>query len=90
MEIMTHSTPSDISVHIQSDACRCYSLMSYHDITVKPSDFFMKLTLSDIGIQSTNNRVDFSNIFMQITGQPIHFFDADTISGSITVRQAHE
>lgn len=48
----------------------------------------MKLALLDIGLQSVNNWVDFSNIFMQTTGQPVHFFDADTLSGSIVVRQA--
>lgn len=88
LEVMAHSTPSNQDIHIQSWACRCYSLVSYSNVSVQPSDLFTKLALIDIGIQSTNNRVDFSNLFMQTTGQPVHFFDADLIVGTIVIRQA--
>jgi phenylalanyl-tRNA synthetase beta subunit len=76
---MTHSTSSEQKVHIQSPACRCYSLLSYSAVSVGPSDLYTKLALADIDIQSTSNRVDFSNIFMHTTSQPIHFFDADVV-----------
>ncbi|MEI6672028.1 MAG: B3/4 domain-containing protein [bacterium] len=37
-----------------------------------------------------NNRVDFSNLFMNSTGQPIHFFDAEKVDGDIIVRNAKD
>lgn len=44
----------------------------------------------DMGANPRNNRVDFSNLFMLISGQPIHFFDAANIDGDVTVRNAKE
>ncbi|MEI6774673.1 MAG: phenylalanine--tRNA ligase beta subunit-related protein [bacterium] len=37
-----------------------------------------------------SNRVDFSNLFMNISGQPIHFFDAERVDGDIIVRNAKD
>ena len=44
----------------------------------------------DMGSVPRNNRVDFSNIFMLISGQPIHFFDADKVDGDVIVRNAKD
>nr|WP_275052412.1 phenylalanine--tRNA ligase beta subunit-related protein [Candidatus Vampirococcus lugosii] len=46
--------------------------------------------LSDLGQGLVNNWVDFSNYFMNYSGNPVHFFDADKIYGEIIVRQAKE
>ncbi|MEY3197712.1 MAG: hypothetical protein RL023_357 [Candidatus Parcubacteria bacterium] len=46
--------------------------------------------LRDLGLQPRHDWVNFTNLFMYMTGQPIHVFDADKINGSITVRQAKE
>ena len=46
------------------------------------------MMLIDCGSTPKNNRVDFSNYVMLLTGQPIHTFDADTIVGGIHVRYA--
>ncbi|MEI8008164.1 MAG: phenylalanine--tRNA ligase beta subunit-related protein [bacterium] len=37
-----------------------------------------------------SNWVDFSNLFMNISGQPIHFFDAEKVDGDIIVRNAKD
>jgi phenylalanyl-tRNA synthetase beta chain len=42
----------------------------------------------DMGAMPRNNRVDFSNLFMLISGQPVHFFDADKVDGDIIIRNA--
>lgn len=34
--------------------------------------------------------MDFSNLFMLISGQPVHFFDADKVDGDIIVRNAKD
>jgi len=44
----------------------------------------------DMGSAPRSNWVDFSNLFMLMTGQPIHFFDADKIEGDVIVRNAKE
>ena len=42
----------------------------------------------DMGALPRSNWVDFSNLFMLVSGQPIHFFDAAKIDGNVTVRNA--
>ena len=67
-----------------------YSLLQLDAITVRRSPFYDRLSLIDSGLQSKNNWVDFSNLFMTIVGQPIHIFDADKIKGTLVVRNASD
>jgi phenylalanyl-tRNA synthetase, beta subunit len=60
------------------------------NVEVKKSDFFSRLQLRDIGGKPVNNWVDFANLFMNISSQPIHMFDADKVIGDIQVRNARE
>lgn len=52
-------------------------------VEVKESPRWMKETLRAAGVKSINNVVDISNIVMLETGQPLHFYDADTLTSSI-------
>ena len=67
-----------------------YIALDIQNISVKKSEFFTRLKLIDQDLQPKNNRVDFSNLFMVTTGQPIHIFDTDTISGNLMVRDAND
>jgi len=78
------------SCKIETDKVYAYSLLSLRDVSIWESSFFTRLQLLDLGHKPTNNWVDFSNIFMYLTGQPIHFFDADLVKGDIVVRQAKD
>lgn len=49
-----------------------------------------RLALYDIDQNPRSNWVDFSNLFMYISGQPVHFFDADKVDGDIIVRNAKQ
>ncbi len=71
-----------------SDLVRSYVLVEFADVQVGTSDMYLRMIMHDLGLAPRNNWVDFSNVFMYLTGQPIHFFDADKIEGKITVRQA--
>jgi phenylalanyl-tRNA synthetase beta chain len=44
----------------------------------------------DVEANPRNNWVDFSNLFMLISGQPVHFFDAAKIEGNVIVRNAKD
>jgi phenylalanyl-tRNA synthetase beta chain len=67
-----------------------YILLEINNIEVKKSDFFMRLQTLDLGSSPINNWVDFSNLFMNISGHPVHFFDAEKVEGNIIVRNAKE
>ncbi len=67
-----------------------YILLELNNVTVSDSDFYMRLQNADLGNGSVNNWVDFSNIFMNISWNPVHFFDADKIEGNIHIRDAYE
>jgi phenylalanyl-tRNA synthetase beta chain len=48
------------------------------------------LQMLDVEANPRNNRVDFSNLFMLLSGQPVHFFDAAKIDGNVIVRNAKD
>lgn len=63
-------------------------------IQVNESPQWLKNYLEVIGQKSINNIVDLTNFIMWETGQPVHIFDWDKISGSqqkkVTIRRAEE
>ena len=87
MDTLENATKASISVDVQTEGCQSYVAVEYKNIAVQKSALYTRLAMQDIGQQSRNNRVDFSNLFMMTTGQPIHMFDADQITGGIIVRQ---
>lgn len=78
------------AIKVSSEAVNTYIALEIKNIEVKKSDFFSRLQLKDIGGKSVNNWADFANLFMNISSQPIHLFDADKIKGDIQVRNARE
>lgn len=77
------------SVTVQSDLCVRYIAVHVEGVTVGPSPSWLKERLESVGQKSINNIVDATNFILFDTGQPTHAFDADKITGGITVRLAH-
>ncbi len=86
-DVLEHSTKWK-DVYVETSKVRTYLTLQINDIEIKASDFKTRLDLIDLGGESINNWVDFSNLFMYLTSQPIHFFDADKIKGNIVVKEA--
>ncbi|MCL2048415.1 MAG: phenylalanine--tRNA ligase subunit beta [Defluviitaleaceae bacterium] len=59
-------------------------------LSVKPSPFEIQTMLWRVGLRPINAIVDITNYVMLATGQPTHAFDAQQISGHITVRTARD
>lgn len=60
-------------------------------VEVKPSPVWLKERLSYFGIPSVNNVVDITNYVMLETGQPMHCFDLDTLTGKrLILRRARQ
>jgi len=76
------STKLTIPVTVENGvACPRYSAVTISDVVVKESPDWLKNRLKSIGLSSINNIVDVTNFVLHETGQPLHAFDADQITG---------
>lgn len=78
------------SVTIEApDHCPRYAARLIDRITVAPSPDWLQDRLRSVGVRPINNVVDITNFVMLETGQPLHAFDFDHLSGHrIVVRTA--
>ena len=75
---------------INTENCTMFLAKKVKNVTIKESPLFIKNRLIASGIRPINNVVDISNYVMLETGQPLHFYDADTLNGVLEVRMAGE
>ena len=92
---MTYKTSTDdvnnyISVEVDTLKCPYYTGRMATNLKIKESPGFIKKRLLDAGMRPINNVVDISNYVMLEFGQPLHFFDKDTLGEKIVVRNAWE
>lgn len=86
-------TPNDIKapeINIETkDFCLRYMAVPIKLSNMpKDSPLWLKNSLNSIGQRSISPIVDLANYVMFDVGQPLHTFDADKLSGGITVRKA--
>ncbi len=80
------NTDLPISVKIENtEACKRYSGITISDIQVTESPDWLKNRLKAIDLQPVNNIVDITNYVLHETGQPLHAFDADKITGNTII-----
>ncbi|MDP3956951.1 MAG: phenylalanine--tRNA ligase subunit beta [bacterium] len=70
--------------------CLRYIGIAFENITVEESSLWLKIKLLLSGLRPINNVVDITNYLMLLTGQPMHAFDADQVSGTVTIRRAKQ
>lgn len=75
-----NSLPIKVFVENQK-ACPRYSGISIANVIIKESPKWLRQKLRSIGLRPINNIVDITNFIQHETGQPLHAFDADKISG---------
>lgn len=72
---------------VNTEACPRYSGVTISDVAVQESPDWLKQRLKAIGLTPINNIVDITNYVLHETGQPLHAFDAASItSGKVTVQ----
>lgn len=81
---------SNFKIDINTNNCSVFLAKRVESVTIKESPQFIKSRLIASGIRPINNVVDISNYVMLELGQPLHFYDADTLKGKIEVRMAND
>jgi phenylalanyl-tRNA synthetase beta chain len=81
-----------VSIEVQDrDLCPRFTARLYEDVRIGPSPEWLKARLTAAGMRPISNVVDITNFVMLATGQPMHAFDFDLVSGGrLVVRRALE
>ena len=77
-------------IKIETTDCPLFLAKKALNVTIKESPAFIKNRLIASGIRPINNVVDISNYVMLETGQPLHFYDANSLGDTLIVRNAKE
>jgi len=79
----TGSNAGPVQVEIENtEACPRYSGLYLKNVKVGESPGWLKNFLLATGLRPINNVVDITNFVLMETGQPLHAFDADAITGN--------
>lgn len=81
-----HSLTIRVEVR-DSEACPRYTGVTVTGVNISESPEWLKSLLTEAGVRPINNVVDISNYVILETGQPLHFFDADEITGHQVIVQ---
>lgn len=72
-----------VKVTIENTAdCLRYAGVTITGVTVAPSPEWLVNKLTAIGVRSINNIVDITNYILHETGQPLHAFDLNAVTGN--------
>lgn len=94
IDVSHKETSEDINNNFKvvrnTDNCSIFLAKKVENVVIKESPTFIKNRLIASGIRPINNVVDISNYVMLETGQPLHYYDADTLDGMLEVRMAKD
>lgn len=79
---------NSFKLDIKTENCKLFLARKVENVEIKESPDFIKNRLMVCGIRPINNVVDISNYVMLELGQPLHFYDSDSLGDTLVVRMA--
>lgn len=91
-KVIEGPTPNPMQVEVQDrEGCPRYAGRLIRGVTIGTSPSWIQDKLRAAGMRPINSVVDVTNLVMLELGEPLHAFDADTLSSQqIIVRKAHK
>jgi phenylalanyl-tRNA synthetase beta chain len=88
----SHGPVEGVVVEVQdSRLCPRFTARVFEGVRIGPSPPWLKARLMAAGQRPISNVVDITNYVMLLTGQPLHAFDLDRVSGArLVVRRARD
>ena len=86
-KIPTYNRAPQVTISDKQN-CRRYIGIAFKDVKVGTSPLWLQVKLIISGLRPVNNIVDITNYLMLLTGQPMHAYDTDRISGALSIRRA--
>ncbi len=79
-----------ITIKVEDKAlCKRYTGRLIKGVKIGESPAWLKLKIETMGLRPVNNIVDITNFCLFETGEPMHAFDLDKISGEVIIRRAN-
>ena len=83
-------SPINWNVQVDSQACPAVVGRYFRNVQNGPSPKWMQDRLKAIGLRPISALVDITNYVMMDAGRPLHAYDADKVTGDITIRWAKD
>ena len=81
----SYTCPIEVAI-VDEDACPVFAGLLIKGVTDGPSPDWMQKRLAAVGIQPKSLLVDVTNYISLDRARPLHAYDADKLSGSVTAR----
>ena len=89
-DTISESVIDNVKLSVETEKCPLYLARMVRNVKIGESPDFIKKRLISAGMRPINNVVDISNYVMLEYGNPLHFFDKDSLGNNILVRDAKE
>lgn len=89
-QVVEHFVSSVKVINNDIKSCPLFAVREINGLINKQSPNWLKNYLNNVGINSISALVDIINYISHTFGQPMHLYDADKITGGITVERLSE
>jgi phenylalanyl-tRNA synthetase beta chain len=81
-------TKSTTAINVEGDTCPVFAGCLIEGVQNQASPAWLQTRLRAIGLNPISALVDITNYISYDRGRPLHVYDADKVSGTVTARQA--